>query len=216
MQYTWIDRFHKILTPDILLNGFVDNNFELREKFLIYANSNCVKFRETAVFELSSIGTVYCSGKCQGKKIGLNSSENIINIRKEYKINVGNWWKNVDLYREFQFCFVMEHEKDHKSYITEKILLAYSAGCIPIYYGPDLIFDIFNKNSFVFYNISNPSPALKIVKELRNDKEKMKEMKNQKILSNGYKTLQKYFSFNDEVGDGHLKKILREKIGLKE
>lgn len=128
MQYTWIDRFYKILTPDVLLNGLVDNYFEAREKFVIYANSNCVKFRERAVSELSHIGKVYCSGHCQGEKSGHNSSENLINIRKEHKINVNNWWKNIDLYKEFQFCLVMEHEKEHKAYITEKILLAYSAG----------------------------------------------------------------------------------------
>ena len=88
------------------------------------------------------------------------------------------------------------------------------AGCIPIYYGPDLIFNIFNRNSFVFYNISNPTPALRQIKQLQNNKEKMKEMKNTKILFNGKATLQKYFSFTDEIGGGNLKKILREKIGL--
>lgn len=128
MQYTWLDRFYKILTPNILLNGFVDNNFQARKKFAIYANSNCVNFREIAVSELSKIGQVYCSGKCQGAKNGLNSSVNLINIKKQHKINFGNWWKNVDLFKEFQFCVVMEHELDHKAYITEKILLAYSAG----------------------------------------------------------------------------------------
>jgi hypothetical protein len=180
MQYTWIDRFYKILTPDILLNGFVDNYFASRSKFVVYANSNCVKFRERAVSQLSKIGKVYCSGKCQGEKTGLNSSENLINIRKEYKIHFGNWWKNIELFKEFQFCLVMEHEKDHKTYITEKILLAFSAGCIPIYYGPDMIFDIFNKKSFVFYNISNPMPALIQIRELLANETKMKEMRSQK------------------------------------
>ena len=54
----------------------------------------------------------------------------------------------------------MEHAVDHSAYITEKIMMAFIGGCIPIYYGPPGIFDIFNEKAFVFYNISDPQPAL--------------------------------------------------------
>lgn len=52
------------------------------------------------------------------------------------------------------------------------------------------------------------------IKELKENKEKMKIMTTQKILANGNATLRKYFSFNDEIEKGFLKKILRGKIGL--
>lgn len=92
--------------------------------------------------------------------------------------------------------------------------MAYAAGCIPIYYGPETIFDIFNEKSFIFYNISNPQPALDLVKRLEHDLELYDEMMNETIALNGEATIEEYFSFSDEVGNGVLKKRMRKKLGL--
>lgn len=99
---------------------------------MVYANSNCVPFREQAVARLSELGVIHCDGKCEGKrgvpKNKLGNRTNIVNTRGRRKINIGNWWENVGVYRDYQFCFVMEHEVEHPNYITEKILMAFSAG----------------------------------------------------------------------------------------
>jgi alpha(1,3/1,4) fucosyltransferase len=43
-----------------------------------------------------------------------------------------------------------------RGYNTEKIINAFQAGSIPIYYGTTEVFDVFNARAFVFYNVSDP------------------------------------------------------------
>ncbi len=49
-------------------------------------------------------------------------------VKTKHGIGIGNWWQNIELYSQYKFCFVMEHEEDHASYITEKIMMAFMAG----------------------------------------------------------------------------------------
>lgn len=215
MQYVWFDKFKDYLPPDVLLDARKRPRGNAKT-FMIYANSNCVPFREEAVARLSQLGVVHCDGKCTAKRVvgtAINRT-NIISTRGTHKIGITNWWQNVDVYRDYKFCFAMEHETEHATYITEKILMAFSAGCIPIYYGPKLIFDIFNEKAFVFYNISDPEPALQRIKELNENQELYNATLNLPIAANGESTIEKYFSFNDTIGNGHLKREIRKRIGL--
>jgi len=217
MQYVWFDIFKAYLPPDVLLDAKKRPRGNAKT-FMIYANGNCVPFREEAVARLSQLGVVHCDGKCTANNVkgeAINRT-NIISTRGTHKIGIGNWWENVDVYRDYKFCFVMEHESEHATYITEKILMAFSAGCIPIYYGPKLIFDIFNENAFVFYNISDPEPALLRVKELNENQELYNATFNVPIVAHGETTIDKYFSFDDTIGSGHLKREIRKRIGLTE
>jgi hypothetical protein len=51
----------------------------------------------------------------------------------------------------YKFC--MAYENTNKlGYVTEKILQAKTAGCIPIYWGSDLVLQDFNPESFVYAN----------------------------------------------------------------
>ena len=92
--------------------------------------------------------------------------------------------------------------------------MAFAGGCIPIYYGPETIFDIFNDQAFVFYNITNPQPALDLVASLELDEKLYDKMKKKPIVANGEKTIEEYFSYSDNVGKGVLKQRMREKLGL--
>jgi len=92
--------------------------------------------------------------------------------------------------------------------------MAFIAGCIPVYWGPELIFDLFNRKSFIFYNITNPQPSLDQVRELESDAEKYNAMLAEPIAANGDKTIEKYFSFDDNVGGGALKKKIRKMLGV--
>lgn len=89
-----------------------------------------------------------------------------------------------------------------------------SIGCIPIYHGPTMIFDIFNKDAFVFYNISEPEKSLGHVKDLNENHELYESMLASPILANGQNTIEKYFSFDESIGNGYLKKEIRKKLGL--
>ena len=87
-------------------------------------------------------------------------------------------------------------------------------GCLPIYYGPSLIFDMFNAKAFVFYNVSDPQPALDHIKALRDNEDLYEAILNETIIANGDETIEKDFSFNNSIGGGRLKRKIREKFGL--
>mmetsp|Transcript_16848 Transcript_16848/g.25480 ORF Transcript_16848/g.25480 Transcript_16848/m.25480 type:complete len:434 (-) Transcript_16848:61-1362(-) len=212
LQYVWWDQFQNIMTPELLLDGNKRPK-GLQETFMVYANSNCVSYREEAVARLSRLGIVHCRGRCFARWVSASNKNQTNIIRFKDKITIRTWSQNVEVYRHYQFCFVMEHDGSHPAYITEKILMAFIAGCIPIYYGPPMIFDIFNEKSFVFYNISNPEPALDRVKALRDDKDLYNSVLSEPIAANK-EIIEKYFSFNDTIGNGHLKKQLRKRLGL--
>ena len=57
----------------------------------------------------------------------------------------------------------MENESYH-GYVTEKIINAFLGGCILIYFGTEQIFDIYNRKAFIYYNISEPNPALERIR----------------------------------------------------
>ena len=107
----------------------------------------------------------------------------------------------------------MENKKKD-GYLTEKIVNAFAGGTVPIYYGsaPD-VFDVFNENAFVYYDIDDPQPALDRIKYLEMNKTAYDEVLRGPILKDGEETIRKYFSWNDELGNGELKWFIRDMIG---
>ncbi len=142
-QFVWWHKYQETMP----LIAMVDDKHRpkgTQEHFLIYAAGNCVSFREEAFQQLSMIGNVHYGGKCRGKA----ESKNISQV--DSGISLRNFWHNVELYKSYRFCLVMEHNGNHRGYITEKIMMAFIAGCIPIYYGPMSVFDVFYSGAFVF------------------------------------------------------------------
>mmetsp|Transcript_16862 Transcript_16862/g.35401 ORF Transcript_16862/g.35401 Transcript_16862/m.35401 type:complete len:416 (+) Transcript_16862:197-1444(+) len=210
LQMVWWDAYRHILPPHVMVDGNLRPKGN-RTHFLIYAQNNCVPHRNKAFGLLSSIGRAHHSGKCGAPK----GYDNVERVRAG--INSYNWKRNAEHYSNYRFCLVMEHSYDPEVpyYVTEKILLAFVGGCIPIYYGsPDVIFDMFNKNAFVFFNVSDPILSLELVKNLENNTQMYDEMISEPILANGNETVKKYFSFSDEIGNGWLKYQFRSKLNL--
>lgn len=96
--------------------------------------------------------------------------------------------------------------------MTEKILNAFLGGCIPIYYGALDVFDIFNSEAFIYYDIENPEPALERVQFLEKNSTAYDHVMAQPILAHGNQTIQDYFSLSDDIGDGKLKNQIRSMI----
>ena len=182
------------------------------QHFLIYSASNCVGFRQEAFDQLSTIGLVHYGGKCRGRDTGDSSNNNKTGFTNG--VSLRNWWDNVEhVYHHFRFCLVMEHVSQ-VNYITEKILMAFLGGCIPIYYGSEKILDIFNPQAFVFYNVTSPTSALDRIRYLELNRTAYWEvLRHQPILADD-NVLRRYFSFDDNVGDGHLKQKIRHMLEL--
>lgn len=144
------------------------------KKFMKYVFTNCVKHRETVYDMISSqIQPVDALGACKSPD----------GKRK------GKWWDKTN--KDYKFIIAMESSK-HPHYITEKILLAFMSGAIPIYWGSENVFKLFNKDAFVYFDIDNPEKSISLIKKLSTDKKSYKEMLEQPILVEG--AYDKYFS----------------------
>mmetsp|Transcript_3332 Transcript_3332/g.5031 ORF Transcript_3332/g.5031 Transcript_3332/m.5031 type:complete len:441 (+) Transcript_3332:120-1442(+) len=218
MQMVWWGVFIERLSPQMMVDpsqrprGRIEPEHTRPSNYMIYGHGNCVNFREAAAGLLSEFGIVHCDGRCQGATPPSGNRTNL--VKTNHDVSIANWEKNIDTYSEYRFCLVLEHSIGHETYISEKILMAFIGGCIPIYYGPELIFDIFNRKAFLFYNISDPQPALDQIKLLENDETLYSAMTKEPIVANGNATIEKYFSFNDTIGKGSLKRRFREKLGV--
>lgn len=198
-------------TERLLITNHSHKQRNTGEHFLIYANSNCVKYREEAYRVFSRLGReVFHAGKCWGDHW---TKQKPNSTYLESDIFLDSHQENRHLFRTFRFCLVLEHDKT-TGYMTEKILNAFTAGCIPIYYGTEEIYDIFNRNAFVFYNPDDSNQTAQQVLELDSNPELYEKMMREPILAHGEATIRKYFSFDNDWGGGYLNHRIRSMAGV--
>ena len=123
--------------------------------------------------------------------------------------NVTKVWTENSAPGNARFVLTMENTKV-SGYITEKIVNGFLAGSVPIYWGTLEVFKLFNKKAFVYYDESNPEPALKHILYLERNRTAYAEVLAQPILATG--ALEKYFSLRDDVGGGKLKQRIRDMV----
>ncbi len=90
----------------------------------------------------------------------------------------------IEFLRDYKFIIAGENANTG-TYITEKILNPLLAGIIPIYWGTSYVFEIFNKDRFLYLDTSVPDSFNKMVErilELDADEEKYLEMVNRPIF----------------------------------
>lgn len=198
-----------------------------RKHFLLYANSNYVDHRENAANALSSIGPIHVLGKCEGNVdvipplvdakprecIPFQEGSRPSSVLIPDWTNRDNRLLNKSIFNEFRFVIAMETVKS-PGYITDKILNVFMSGAIPVYYGTTQIYGIFNPKAFIFYDIDNPQLALDRIAYLESNPDAYEAMLNEPILAHGDETIEKYFSFDDSIGNGALKRRVREKLGF--
>ena len=177
-----------------------------KEHFLTYTSRNCQPFRDAALLAIATtIGPVHQGGNCPKQQNPAIT-----------KVNQGlrdGFFHNYKQYHSYRFCLVMENS-NVPAYVTEKILLAFLGGCIPIYWGTLDVYNIFNAQSFIYYDIQQPQAALDKIQFLESNKTAYQQVMDTPILANGTTTIQDFFSLNDNMGGGHLKQKLRHIMGL--
>ena len=137
-----------------------------KDKFacLIASHDDKGRVRTKTYNLLSSVWTIWCPWLLlHNIDVKIPKYEDKINFMKEYKFNI---------------C---PENKYYEWYVTEKLVDAIKAGCIPIYYGAFNKFDekIFNKDRILFCDDINLE---KKVKELNSNKEKYLEFIKQPIF----------------------------------
>lgn len=132
------------------------------EKFLLYVASNCMPVREAAFDSFAAIGKVTAGGKCHGTQPPPSPTDRV----------AGGWDDPAitDSPRTNGFRYVLAMENnDFRGYVTEKLINAFLFGGVPIYWGTPEVFDLFNRDAFIYYNVSDPAPALAEVRALEAD-----------------------------------------------
>lgn len=113
-------------------------NLTKKTKDIVYMQSSCVKYRDDFVKKLRDRVSVDCVGKCiKNKNINVNNKTNFI---KDYKFNVSF--------------------ENSVGYVSEKIVDAFIANTIPIYYGDPRVEEDYNKDAFVNYHNFNSEKEL--------------------------------------------------------
>mmetsp|Transcript_55658 Transcript_55658/g.67107 ORF Transcript_55658/g.67107 Transcript_55658/m.67107 type:complete len:405 (+) Transcript_55658:91-1305(+) len=179
------------------------------DHFLLYAASNCVSYREDALVALSRLGTVHRGGQCGG---GLPEGSTQMIKAPHFVDRDSGGNANFEILQFYRFALVMENQQSD-GYVTEKILNAFLGGSIPIYFGTTEIFEMFNPNAFIYYDIDNPQPALDRVAYLESNKTAYESMLNDEpILADGHHTIERFFSFG-YFGEGTLGRRIRSMMG---
>ena len=80
--------------------------------------------------------------------------------------------------------------------------------------GTTEILDIFNPQAFVFYDVTNPQPALERIQTLQTDEAAYQAVMAEPILAHGAATVNRYFSLSNDLGDGSLMRQIHAMMGL--
>jgi hypothetical protein len=175
---------------------------EQRPNFLLYISSRCLGHREFAFDAFSTIGEVHAAGNCNGKTT---------NFKKVDIDQNAGWAGTSSAYKEYKFALAMENTMHH-GYVTEKILNAFIGGAVPIYWGTKDVYDIFNREAFIYFDPDNPQSALDRVKYLESNATAYAEIRQHPKLAKN--ALQNVFSLSDDIGNGVLKNRIRSFLGI--
>jgi len=138
----------------------------IRTKFCGAVISNCTaEFRLKFIDKLNKYKTVDMGGKCWN------------NIKRR----VGNKTKFL---RNYKFTIAMENS-DGDGYVTEKIIQAFLAGNIPIYYGDYLVEEFINPKTFILIKGEKDIVAkIEYIKKIDNDDKLYWEIMKEKPIIN--------------------------------
>ena len=185
---------------DAALNALKKRPRNTGERFLVYVSTRCREMRENAFDLFSKLGDVYAASRCHGS--------NAVYQQDNQKVDK-SWKYAYKIMKKYRFALTFENA-NVSYYHTEKIINAFAAGSVPIYWGSDTIFNIFNKDAFIFFDKDNHQKTLEMVKYLEKNPLEYEKMVTQPILAKG--ALEKYFSLSDDIGGGILKRKIRKML----
>ena len=90
------------------------------------------------------------------------------------------------------------------------VLITWSLKCFDL----SLSSEIFNPKAFIYFDLDIPQQALSQIQFYEQNPSEYDKMLNEPILAHGQETLEKYFSWDESVGNGSLKARIRDMMGL--
>ncbi len=164
---------------------FFGKSKQLRPYFCVYIASNPVWEREQMFqFLRNKTGDLTCHalGPCSNNLSQLKADETVYNHVIQYA-HEKEYRKNLAIQKNYRFALVMENT-NLPGYVTEKLVNAFRAGAIPIYWGGGgFVNQIFNPKSYI--NVSDfPSfdTCADYVIALDQDQSRYSEMRAQPVF----------------------------------
>lgn len=177
-----IPYFMYIDNIEVLKNRGVFNKNELlnKTKFCNFIYSHPAQERDKLFHEISKYKIVDAAGKHLNNMDGFTPGNrvNVTGIKNDSKI---------EFQTQYKFTIACENYK-YEDYVTEKIIHAYMAMTIPIYYGDPNVTKIFNNKSFInVSNYKNKEDLIEKIKEIDTNDDMFLEMINQPVFKDqGY------------------------------
>jgi hypothetical protein len=177
---------------------------EEKTRTLGYLAHNCVWRRDQAFARLCEIFTDDCEplGMCPLKSTptaeapqALPTTPAATGSAADARYSSYYLDEAVSLLLPFKFALVFENAIA-PGYVTEKIVNAFLAGAVPIYWGDHAVLEIFDRRAFVFVDAPEDGAWLNEVMALAEDEEKYEAMRSVIPVKNA-----SVFSWLAEVGD---------------
>ncbi|MEI8305718.1 MAG: glycosyltransferase family 10 [Chloroflexales bacterium] len=198
---------NKHAPPDLLIKNPVTE--QKKDLFCAYLAYNPIPRRENffdvlkGTAEKDGMG-VDALGECSGTFMKT--------VRPSTRFSPGWLDEAVDLLRPYRLAMAFENE-NVAGYVTEKLVNAYLAGCVPLYSGTEDAFEMFNKASLVYIDeFDSFSSAVSRILTIAKDKELYADLRAQSPLVNG--ALHQFFSWHRSV-DGDLGNKIRNLVQMK-
>ena len=156
--------------PQNYLTSYNPFSEKQKTKFCSFVFSRTSEQRENIVNVLNKINKVDSYGNLWGE------------TPKNKSLKNGQYYK-IDTISDYKFNISFENLVK-KGYITEKLLQARIAGCIPIYSGDDSVYEVFNKDGFLNVTGMANEQIYDEVQSINSNTKSYKHMKNQKIFIN--------------------------------
>ncbi len=129
------------------------NIFMIKDKIKFYQKSLLTMVASNSIAHHNLDGELYTERRNIAKYFSENLEQFVFYGRAGWNINHksfgGHIESKVEVLKNYKFCICYENTKNMRGYISEKILDAFHAGCVPIYLGAPNISDYIPNNCFI-------------------------------------------------------------------
>lgn len=151
------------------------SSHKARQRFcsFVYSNAGADPLREQLYTAINAYKPVDGGGK-------LHHTLDIPHVE-------GHTWEQdrIDFEKQFKFSIACENSS-HPGYSTEKIMISFAAGAIPIYWGDPLIKKIYNEKAFICaFDYPNLESLVNRIREIDNSPPLYEEIISQPVFAPG-------------------------------
>lgn len=156
---------------------------ERKTKFCSFIYSKSSPMRNNLFLKLSKYKKIDSPGKVMNNTVPIGKNKDYADSRNSLKRRE----EKIEFLKSYKFNIAFEH-LSHLGYTTEKIFEPMLAGCIPIYWGNELIHLDFERNNFLnYYDFINEEALINKIIEIDNNEQLYNQYLKRLVLQNNYK-----------------------------